>query len=97
MWKDIIYHWAPPAIGGVLTIIVGILVRSAEKKRLRDETEARIFREDMRMRVNMIRKQNGWLTRKFIELVSQHNLKHADAHLTMEDYPNGYDDRPDGG
>ncbi len=94
-WENVIYHWGPPAVGGALTMIVGFIVRNAEKKRMKDEEEARKFRADIKQRITTIRQQNGWFIRKFIELTAQHNLKHTDAHLDVGDYPNGYKDSGD--
>lgn len=92
-----IYHWAPPILGTLATAIVGIFVRRNERRRQEDEEKRRKeeetsqkFRADMKSRIDTIRKQNGWFIRKFIELSTQHNLKHEDAHINIDDYPNGY-------
>jgi hypothetical protein len=94
-WHDISYHWIPPTVGAIFTVVVGIFVRRSERRRQEDEARANAFRADMKNRVDTIRKQNGWFIRKFIELSVQHNIKHGDVHINVDDYPNGFKDGGD--
>lgn len=88
-FREVFYHWAPPAIGALLTLAIGFMIRQFERKRMKDEEEAKKFRADIKLRITTIRQQNGWFIRKLIEVITVNNLKYPDSHIAVDDYPNG--------
>lgn len=95
-FSEFVFQWAPSAFGSLLTLTVGIWVRRSEKRRQKDDEAARRHWEEIKTRVSAVQRQNGWFIRKFVELATMHNSKHADSHITIDDYPNGYNSGGEG-
>ena len=97
---DFIYHFGPPFIVALLTIWLGRKFKESddkrekeriesEKRQLEEKTEQEIFRRRVVGGLNVIRKQNFWMSRKFVELVTIHNTKHHNEAVSLDGYPNG--------
>ena len=87
---NLLYHFGPPLVVGLLVFWLGRKMKKQDDLRLREATELHTYREETRHTLRSIYGQNSWFIRKFVELATMHNMKHNDARIDVEDYPNGF-------
>lgn len=87
---QLLYHFLPPTVGSVITIVVGYYVRKSEIRQRQYQEEDQRFKADIKTRITTIRRQNGWLVRKFVELGSTHNIQHPDSRINIDNMPDDF-------
>jgi hypothetical protein len=97
--QEFLYHLGPPLVVAGLTIWLGRRFKQSddkrekdrlltEQKRIEEKTDQDIFRRKVVGGLKVIRKQNHWMSRKFVELVTIHNTKHHAEAVSLDGYPN---------